>query len=231
MREFVNKIAESRDWATFFNRKFGFTKYAMIDKTQFPVVRSKSGELYKVHTDLCTYKESFGQYTHKDIQMNDIVIDIGANIGAFSLLAAKKCRWVHAYEPVLFDVLVKNIGLNVANNIVPHNIALGDGNPVEIEWQGQKVTVPSMTLTQMIEQAGGTCSFLKCDSEGSEWGIQPEELLDIHRIEIEFHRYKVNRKTEHGKYLLNEIHSMFEYVDHYDQKHDTYWLSGVNRIA
>jgi FkbM family methyltransferase len=231
MRDFINNIANSRDWATFFNQKFGFTKYAMIDKTQFPVVRSKSGELYRVHTDLCTYKESFGQYTHKDIQMNDIVIDIGANIGAFSLLAAKKARWVHAYEPVLFNELRKNIELNVANNVVPHHTALGNGKGVEIEWQGERVTVPSMTLTQMIEEAGGACSFLKCDAESSEWFIQPEELLDIHRIEIEFHRHNINRKTEHGKYLLNEIHSMFDYVDRYDQKHDTYWLSGVNKVA
>ena len=231
MREFINNLANSRDWATFFNRKFGYTKYAMIDKEQFPVVRSRTGELYQVHTDLCTYKESFGQYTHKDIQMNDIVIDVGANIGAFSLLAAKKARWVHAYEPVLFNELRKNIELNVANNVVPHHKALGNGKDVEIEWQGQKVTVPSMTLTQMIEEAGGSCSFLKCDSEGSEWGIHPEELLNIHRIEIEFHKFRLTSRLSYGKFLLNEIHSMFDYVDRYDSKHDTYWLSGVNKSA
>jgi hypothetical protein len=132
---------------------------------------------------------------------------------------------------VLFPELRKNIELNVANNIIPHHKALGNGKDVTIDWQGQKVTVPSMTLTQMVEEAGGNCTFCKIDAESAEWGILPEELFGIHRIEIEFHRYKVNRKTEHGKYLLNEIHSMFEYVDHYDQKHDTYWLSGVNRIA
>ena len=230
MRDFINNLAESRDWATFFNRKLGFTRYAMIDKTQFPVVRSKSGELYRVHTDLCTYKESFNQYNHKD-QMNDIVIDIGANIGAFSLLAAKKAAWVHAYEPVLFAELRKNIELNVANNIVPHHKALGNGKDVTIDWQGQKVTVPSMTLTQMIVDAGGRCSFLKCDSEGAEWFIQPEELMGIHRIEIEFHKYNCNRKLSYGKFLLDEIYTMFDYVDRYDSKHDTYWISGVNKVA
>jgi hypothetical protein len=231
MKNLIRNISEMRDWGTFFNQKFGYTKYAMIDKTQFPVVRSKTGELYSVHTDLCTYKESATQYKHQDIGMDDIVIDIGANIGAFSLLAAKKARWVHAYEPVMFDVLRKNIELNVANNVVPHHYALGDGKEMSIKWQGKTVTVPTMTLTGMVELAGGRCDFLKCDCEGAEWGILPRELLDIRRIEIEFHGYTSNRCMGYGPVLLNDIRTYFDYVEQYNQKHDTYWISGVNKGA
>lgn len=221
-------ITEIRDWATFFNKHLSDTRYSVIDKTLFPIVKSKSGELYKIHTDLCTYNESYKQYNHKDIQMNDIVLDIGANIGAFSLLAAKKCRWVHAYEPVLYNILCENIKLNTANNIVPHCVALGDGEPVNITWQGQTVTVPSLRLGQMIEQSGGNVSFIKMDSEGSEWCIEPEPLLKVHRIEIEFHKYSLHKKLSYGKFLLNEIYEMFETTTKYDAKHDTFWISGVN---
>ena len=221
-------ISELKDWGTFFNKHLNDTKWAIIDKTQFPIVQSKSGELYRIHQDLCTYKESYNQYNHKDIQVNDVILDIGANIGAFSLLAAKKCRSVHAYEPVLFDVLRKNIELNVANNIVPHCVALGNGQPVEINWQGQKVTVPSLRIGQMIDDAKGV-SMIKLDAEGSEWSIEPEPLLKVHRIEIEFHRYSVKSKMSYGKFLLNEIYEMFETTNHYDPKTDTFWISGVNR--
>lgn len=217
-------ITEMRDWATFFNKHLSDTRYSVVDKSLFPIVKSKSGELYKIHTDLCTYNEAYTQYNHKDIQMNDIVLDIGANIGAFSLLAAKKCRWVHAYEPVLFDVLRENIALNAANNIVPHKIALGNGQDVNITWQGKIVTVPSMRLTQMISDIGGHCDFLKCDGEGSEWEINPSELKDIHRIEIEFHQY-----SKHNHKIIDDIATFFHFTTKYDAKHDTFWISGVNR--
>ncbi|HUW85261.1 MAG TPA: FkbM family methyltransferase, partial [Methanoregula sp.] len=38
----------------------------------------------------------------------------------------------------------------------------------------------------IIEMAGG-CDFLKCDCEGAEWHIVPEDLTGIRRIEMELH--------------------------------------------
>ena len=63
---------------------------------------------------------------------NKIIIDAGANVGAFSLyasmLGAKK---VYAFEPVkeTYDILVKNIKMNkLENKVIPINKALGDKN-------------------------------------------------------------------------------------------------------
>jgi FkbM family methyltransferase len=58
------------------------------------------------------------------------VIDVGANSGLFSLLAAASDPTVrvHAIEPVLgvFSLLEANVGLNRASNITCHRAACGD---------------------------------------------------------------------------------------------------------
>jgi hypothetical protein len=45
---------------------------------------------------------------------------------------------------------------------------------------------PSYPLGKIITMAGG-CDFLKCDCEGAEWQIIPEDLEGVRRIEMELH--------------------------------------------
>jgi FkbM family methyltransferase len=125
------------------------------------------------------------EYRFDDIRAEDIVIDIGANVGAFCIRAARYSDHVVAVEPVAWRILEENIGLNQ----VPVQVirgALGDGHPAEISWDGYGEMVPTFTLRQIIGMAGG-CDFLKCDCEGAEWGILPEDLAGIRRIEMELH--------------------------------------------
>jgi FkbM family methyltransferase len=63
----------------------------------------------------------------------DVFFDIGANAGAYSLLASLYAKQVYAFEPAVtnFSLLSKNIILNVQkkrieNNVCPFNIALSD---------------------------------------------------------------------------------------------------------
>lgn len=226
----MRKLAELKDWQTFVNRKIWNTRYALIDKEQFPIVRSKTGELFYIHPDLCTYTESLNQYSLKGLRKSDVVVDIGANIGAFSIMAAKHCRVVHAFEPVEYETLEKNVQLNWPANeygfVYPHKIALGySGGKTIINWQGKHAEVETKTLTEIKKISVG-CDYLKIDAEGAEWNIKPEELADIRRIEIEFHNYHKN-VTEHG--LVYQISEMFNCTSHYGPKTDTYWISGVNK--
>lgn len=68
---------------------------------------------------------------HLKIRKGDIVVDIGANIGAFSLMAAHfGASKVFSYEPEIntFKMMKKNIEINHLRNIYIRNLALSDKN-------------------------------------------------------------------------------------------------------
>lgn len=125
------------------------------------------------------------EYHYNDIREDDIVIDIGANVGAFAIRAARHSRHVVAVEPVTCDLLIENVRLNGVEVRVVCG-ALGDGEPAQIRWDDREVCVPTFTLRDIIALAGG-CDFLKCDCEGAEWMIDPGDLAGIRRIEMELH--------------------------------------------
>jgi hypothetical protein len=152
---------------------------------QLPVITTADGirfcsrELpFRLITDVPDYRFT-------DIRPDDVVVDIGANAGAFALRAARVARRVVAVEPVTTDVLSENIRLNGAAVQVIRG-ALGDGRAATIRWDDASAEVPSFTLRQIRAIAGG-CDFLKCDCEGAEWGIDPADLDGIRRIEMELH--------------------------------------------
>ena len=62
-----------------------------------------------------------------------VCIDIGANLGYYALLEAKKCKYVYAIEPVKssYDTLVKSIELNKYKNIKAHNLAIGNQSGIK----------------------------------------------------------------------------------------------------
>ena len=126
------------------------------------------------------------EYRFNDICPDDVVVDIGANVGAFCIRAARKSRRVTAVEPVTVALLKHNIQANGVSVQVIDG-ALGDGKPTGISWDEQRVITPTYTLRQIITLAGG-CDFLKCDCEGAEWLIHPPELAGVRRIEMELHQ-------------------------------------------
>jgi tRNA G37 N-methylase Trm5 len=91
----------------------------------------KETECFWPYYGICFVGEYDPILTH--ISSSDIVVDAGANIGIFTLLAAKKARTVIAIEPdpENFEYLKENVRLNKAGNVVLINKALqnyvGDG--------------------------------------------------------------------------------------------------------
>lgn len=63
-----------------------------------------------------------------NIETGDVFVDVGANIGFYSLLLSSKAAHVLAFEPCLrtFQALTDNLELNHTMNVYPFNYALSD---------------------------------------------------------------------------------------------------------
>jgi FkbM family methyltransferase len=109
------------------------------------------------------------------LTQDDVVLDGGANIGVFSVLAAKRASLVYAVEPNRrnFRYLLKNLYSNNVKNVIPINAALsnyegrgfmaGEGETGYLSNHGQPVTVTT------IDKIGrGTLTSMKLDIEGAE---------------------------------------------------------------
>lgn len=150
------------------------------------------------------------QILDKDNFQDQLLIDIGANIGSYCflplLLNKFKC---HAYEPVkyIFDVLNHNIEHNSCSNIVkPFNLALGDQNTQKkinlssntqtgINTFGtnkkyfrkhvldnkQQELCSIYTLDYMYKDNESKISYIKIDTEGFEFFILKGGLLTINK--------------------------------------------------
>ena len=84
------------------------------------------------------------EYRFNDICPDDVVVDIGANVGAFCIRAARISRNVTAVEPVTAALLKNNIRANGVSVQVIDG-ALGDGKPAEICWDDCRVFTPTYT--------------------------------------------------------------------------------------
>lgn len=137
------------------------------------------------------YEKSLGDILKKLVKPGDVFLDIGANIGYFSLLIANHVSTtkVISFEPVsdLFQKLKDNISINDFKNITAINAAVGEMN-VERElflsgsdnlgmssfqqpenFSGQKEMVKVITIDEWFKRAGlAKIDIIKLDVEGSE---------------------------------------------------------------
>lgn len=120
----------------------------------------------------------------QNIYQGNTVLDIGANIGYYTLIMSKlvgSTGKVYAFEPEPknFEILKKNIELNKLDNVILEQKALSDIDGVTYlelsKDSGQHrlsdhgVKVESITLDSYFQ--GGEIDFIKMDAEGSEYKI------------------------------------------------------------
>jgi FkbM family methyltransferase len=156
-----------------------------------------------------------GEYAHPGLmpEPGERVVDVGANIGVYSLWAARRGAQVVAYEPApeTFPHLLSNVS-RVSNITVVQAAVVGFAPPngsvtlflhderstrntllgQEVgtgEPLGRRVDVPAVGIADALAEG---CDLLKVDCEGGEFDIfnvaDDASLRHVRRIVLEFHR-------------------------------------------
>jgi FkbM family methyltransferase len=148
------------------------------------------------------------------LKEGDTFIDIGANIGLFSLKAAtvvKEAGIVYAIEalPKTFRYLSGNIHYNKFNNVKAYNYAIGEKAGLvnfsdEITDDSQNrilsesgVEVKMITLDELLSDVDGNINLIKVDVEGYEYYsllgakslLKRTECIFFESDEVHFNRY------------------------------------------
>ena len=166
--------------------------------------------LFSLSDQLSSIDEVLTDYKFSDIRNTDIVLDIGANIGAFTLFTAKKAKHVYAVEPLYTDILRKNISKNNLKNVTILETGIGTGKQT-ISYRQRSKKINLTSISDILNECGNV-DFLKCDCEGCEWSLTPQNIRNIRRIEIEVHTFKNKPPIDHFEKLLKIANFNFETI-------------------
>lgn len=164
------------------------------------------------------------------IEKNDVVVDVGANIGVFTAYAAFRTqKAVYAFEPFPdnYAALEQNMRANRLTNVTTRMAAISDKSGTELisvvdksqhhrlkkfahDGSGTYIEIPSMTLQEIMDNEHlAQIDFLKLDCEGAEALIllstPAEYLLRVKKIALEFHDHLSEVKHEHMQKLLEDM--------------------------
>jgi FkbM family methyltransferase len=165
--------------------------------------------VYLGYFDMWDHEPLTARVLAKMLRKNDVVVDVGANIGYFTLLAASlvgPMGRVHAIEcsPETLAVLENNVRKNLLRNVTIHPVAAAkergtlnlNVTAIGLSWlaphanwptaEGRQtiVTVPAVPLDEIIQSP---VHFIKIDAEGLDLDV----LKGMKRILSENHRISI----------------------------------------
>ena len=170
------------------------------------------------------------RYDVVELRKTDVVLDVGAHIGAYSALVAERVKKVVAIEPdpQNYRLLVRNTGRikNVVRTraAVVHDSDFGRTRLYEARWstmhssaqiRGRKhISVPAVSFRSLLRTHRPT--VLKIDIEGGEYDLM-DELLNLPKrvrvIAAELHLGR-NEWLRNAHSLLDVWDEQFDLVKH-----------------
>lgn len=192
--------------------------------------------------DIGNFKEIFEWDVYKKLKVSprDVVIDLGAHIGLYTLKIGKKCKKVIAIEPhpENFEILLKNIKLNHFENVEAIKCCVsnkdgyaqlfGEGGSASLLSREHHSFIKTKTLNikKLIHKNLPTC--IKADIEGSEevvfYSLKDDKLKHIRKIILEVHPNMIN---EHR--LISHLKKYFKLKKFPSYVYGTYILYGARK--
>ena len=210
-----------KNWVAVYRNIIGNQPVSQLELRTGEIIRGREDtQLWNHYNDIWN-KAAYTKYSA--VPKGATVIDIGANVGMFALLAAKSARLVHAFEPEPHncDLLKQNCQGNA--RVIVHNEAVGaaDGTAqlsVGTSSTGfslfgdatQTCAVPVRTLASVFSRYDiEYCDFLKLDCEGAEYPIlldsPPELFHKICCLAMEYHDHLSSHTHEDIVSRLREL--------------------------
>jgi FkbM family methyltransferase len=211
-------ILRIKNWFYFLKNYSG-----LINETGVYIFRNGFKMKIKRSIDTSTIAVIFIKKDYGVVGDDSIVIDIGANIGAYSIFAAcSKNTKIYSYEPMkeTYDFLVENIRLNklekrifpfrlgISSEVKKTKLYLSEESPFNSMYQNLYPTkrpknyeiINCIRLKDVFEKNKiRKCHILKIDCEGAEFEILyglPEKYFErILRMKIEYHNIDSKEKN------------------------------------
>jgi FkbM family methyltransferase len=173
-----------------------------------------------LHTWGC-HEPLFTKVVMAELKPGMTIIDIGANIGYYTLLEAKmvgNSGKVYAIEPepANFERLKNNIALNKYTNIQSYNMAAGDTNGTKTLYQSE-----SPNLHNLLGENGTNgpnksyIGTLDVQAVNLDTFLKDKQPPDLVRMDVEGYEYYV---IEGMKKTLNSNHNLMIFMElHTDQ--------------
>jgi FkbM family methyltransferase len=154
-------------------------RYALPHSSDFDSSACKSARRYGLNWNLqlrhhFQWRQYFGfpdeilDHLVEQISPGDVVLDIGANVGFYSLILAHRSRAVvHAFEPVssTFQRFQQHLQLNPTSNVIANQLAMG-----------ARAGTDEITLT--LDEDSGRASLCSGVSDGAS-----TESIDLKRVD------------------------------------------------
>ena len=192
----------------------------------------KNGYTFKIR-DFSTFKSSFKEiFVHEDYRLpyskkTKIIVDVGANIGLFSIYSVIRQPQARIYaleaDPLNFSILKENIESNsLKDRIQAFNFAVSSKIGETVFYQseisgwsslfktrgsqdGKPVYIDTINISTFCKNHGiKKIDFLKVDIEGAEYDVFLGDR-DIFNVSIREIIVEVDRNPRDEKYKFNDL--------------------------
>lgn len=139
--------------------------------------------LIKKRVESIFYKEKITVEWLKSLDKNNILWDIGANIGLYSIIGSKFCKTVYAFEPSILntETLATNISINNIENIILMPFPLAEKTCVsKMNISSSEAGASQSTFKYEIDQNGDP---IKSKINYRTLGLSINDLVELNLIE------------------------------------------------